>query len=139
MQFRPHAQQKIIRGLKLLALGFGHEFIFLQIAQRTRAVFEKRHPQQILKIAQAAAAVLDVRLLHRGGVADIWSRRVAWSSSRAAMYFSSKPTTHLLTTVFLNLLNNASLPIISRDSMSDVLDCMSVLATFTQSFMSRTE
>ncbi len=69
VQFRPHAQQKTVGILKLFALGFADEFLLLQFRQRPRAVFEKSHPQQVLEIAQAAAAVLDVRLLHRRGAA----------------------------------------------------------------------
>ena len=37
-----------------------------------------------------------------------------------------------------NFLNSSSSPTIKRASMSEVLDCMSVLATFTQSSMLRT-
>ena len=69
MQFRAHAQEKIIGGFQLLAFGGADKFARLQFRQRPGAVFEKGHPQQILKIAQAAAAVFDVRLLHAGGVA----------------------------------------------------------------------
>ena len=69
MQFGPHAQQKIVGGLELLALGLADKFLLLQFPQRARAVFEERHPQQVLEIAQAAAAVLDVRLLHAGRIA----------------------------------------------------------------------
>jgi hypothetical protein len=69
MQLRAHAQEKIIGGLQLLALGGAHKLPVLQIRQRPRPVFEERHPQQVLKIAQAAAAVLDVRLLHARGIA----------------------------------------------------------------------
>ena len=75
MQFRPRAQQKIIGRLQLPALGFADKFLLLQFAQRARAVFEKRHPQQVLEIAQAAAAVFDVRLLHAGRVAELGAPR----------------------------------------------------------------
>ena len=69
VQLRPCAQQKIVGGLKLLAFGLADKFPLLQFAQRARAVFEKRHPQQVLEIAQAAAAIFEVRLLHAGRVA----------------------------------------------------------------------
>ena len=67
------------------------------------------------------------------------ARRADWSSSRRAMYLSSKPSTHFATSAFWNFLNSVSSPAIRRDSMSDVLDCMSELATFPQSSMLRTE
>ena len=71
VQFRPYAQQKVVGGFKLFALGFGDELAFLQFLQRARAILEKRHPQHILEIAQAAAAVFDVRFLHAGRVAEL--------------------------------------------------------------------
>ena len=71
MQFRPHPQQEIVGGLELLALGPGDEFALLQILQRAGGVFEKGHPEQVLEVAQAAAAVFDVRFLHAGRVAEL--------------------------------------------------------------------
>ncbi len=138
MQFRPHAQQKIIGGLKLLALGVADKFLLLQFAQRARAVFEKRHPQQILKIAQAAAAVFDVRFLHAGGVAVFRAPRcLVFQPQRQCIF--PRTRRRIWPRAFFEICsNNFSSPAISRASMSDVLDCMSVLATFTQSSMLRT-
>jgi len=53
---------------------------------RTRPVFEKCHPVQILEITQTAAAILDVRLLHRRRVSEISRDAPPGSLIRAAMY-----------------------------------------------------
>lgn len=71
VQLRPHPQQVIVGGLELLALARHHQLVLFQVGQRPRAVFEERHPQQILIIPQSAAAVLDVRLLHARRVAKL--------------------------------------------------------------------
>ena len=58
------AQEKIVGGFELFSLALADEPAILQLRQRPRAVLEKRHPDQVLKIAQPATAVFDVRLLH---------------------------------------------------------------------------
>jgi len=75
MQFRPHAQQKTVGGFELFAFRLGHEFARLQVLEGAGAVFEERHPEQVLKIAQAPATVLDVRLLHARRVAILVAPR----------------------------------------------------------------
>ena len=75
MHLGADAEQEIVGGLQLLAFGQADEFQLLQFRQRARAVLEKRHPEKVLIIAQAAAAVFDVRLLHRGGVAELRAPR----------------------------------------------------------------
>ncbi len=87
MQFGSHPQQKVVRGFELFALGFADEFAFFQFAQCPRAIFEERHPQQILKIAQAAAAVLDVRLLHAGGIAEFGMTRLLVGDTLGNVFF----------------------------------------------------
>ena len=59
-------------------------------------------------------------------------RRAIWSSIRIAIYSCSCPSTHLATSVFWNLSNSALSPVIRRDSISEVLACISWLATLTQ-------
>ena len=49
-------------------LGLVEIFLFHQFACRAHAIFEICHPHQVLEIAQAAASVFDVRLLHIDGV-----------------------------------------------------------------------
>ena len=75
MQFVAGAQEKVIGGFELTALGGADQFARLQLRRGAGAVFEKSHPVQVLKIAQAAAAVLDVRLLHGRGVAILGMTR----------------------------------------------------------------
>jgi len=87
MQLRPHAQKKFVGGLQLLAFGLADEFAILQLAQRAGAVFEKRHPQQILEIAQTAAAVLDIWLLHTGGIAVLAAARGLILKPRGNVFF----------------------------------------------------
>jgi len=43
----------------------------VEVRERTGAIFEKTHPEQVLIIAEPSAAVLDVRLLHGGGVSKL--------------------------------------------------------------------
>ena len=90
MQFRPRAQQKIVGGLQLPALGFADKFLLLQFAQRARTVFEERHPQQVLEIAQAAAAVFDVRFLHARGIAVLGPpRRLVFQPHRDVFFLEA--------------------------------------------------
>ena len=71
VHLRADAQQEIVGGFELLALAFADEFVRLQFRERAGAVFEERHPEQVLEVAQAAAAVLEVGLLHGGRVAEL--------------------------------------------------------------------
>ena len=71
MQVVAHAQQKVVGGFELFPLAFADQPALFQFGQGPRPVFEKGHPDQVLKIAQTAAAVLDVRLLHRRGIAEL--------------------------------------------------------------------
>ena len=71
VQFVADPQQKIVGGFELFALAVADQPPFFKFRKRTGPVFEKRHPDQVLEIAQAAAAVLDVRLLHRGRIAEL--------------------------------------------------------------------
>ena len=71
MQFVADPEEIIIGGFELFALGGADEFALFQIRERPRAVFEEGHPQEILIITQAAAAVLNIRLLHTGGIAEL--------------------------------------------------------------------
>ncbi len=65
MQVVACAQDKIVSGFELFPLAFADEF-----------------PNQILKIAQAAAAVFDVRLLHRRGIAELRPPRLLVRQAR---------------------------------------------------------
>ncbi|OQB92906.1 MAG: hypothetical protein BWX84_00714 [Verrucomicrobia bacterium ADurb.Bin118] len=70
MQLRAHAQEEIVGGFELFALGRGDERPRLQIPQSPGAVFEKGHPNEVLKITQRAAAALEIRLLHAGRITE---------------------------------------------------------------------
>jgi len=70
VEFVADAEQVIVGGFELFALGLADEFALLQFGEGTGAVFEEGHPDEVLVIAQAAAAVLDVGLLHGGGIAE---------------------------------------------------------------------
>src|SRR5213596_3181397 len=87
------AQEKIVRGFELFALAFADELPLFQLRKRPRAVFEKRHPNQILKIAQAAAAVFDVRLLHRRGIAELRPPRLLVRQARRNIFVRKIPHT----------------------------------------------
>ena len=54
------------------------------------------------------------------------------------MYSAAWSLTHFANTIRSNLPNSSALPAMSRASISEVFDCMSVLATRTQSSMLRT-
>src|SRR5437016_10955495 len=62
VQVVAHLKQKIVGGFKLFSLASADQLTLLEFGQRARAVFEKGHPDEALKIAQAAASVLDVGL-----------------------------------------------------------------------------
>jgi hypothetical protein len=69
MKFVAGAQQVIVGRFELFAFAFADHFPDLKVFQGERPVFEKSHPEQVLVIAQPAAAVLDIGLLHAGGIA----------------------------------------------------------------------
>ena len=69
------AQEKIVGGFELLTFAGADHFLLLQLAEGTGAVFEKGHPDQVLIIAQAAAAVLDIWFLHESGIAKFRASR----------------------------------------------------------------
>ena len=71
MHLGADAQQEIVGGFQLLALAFADEVVRLQLLEGTDAILEEGHPEQVLIVAQAAAAVLEVGLLHAGGVAEL--------------------------------------------------------------------
>ena len=62
-------EEEVVGSFELLAFGGVDEFPLLHLLHCSRAILEKRHPVQVLHIAQASASILDVRLLHGGGVA----------------------------------------------------------------------
>ena len=76
MQLVAGAQQEVVAGLKLLAVPGADHPLGLELLERVCAVLEVGHPQQILVVAQTAAAVLDVGLLQQGGVAELHAARV---------------------------------------------------------------
>jgi hypothetical protein len=65
MQLVAGAQQEVVCRLHLLALAGAEELGALEVHQRTGAVLEVGHPEEVLVVAQAAHAVLDVRFLER--------------------------------------------------------------------------
>ncbi len=113
MQLRPHPQQKIVGRFQLLALGGADELPLLQVRQRARAVFEKSHPQGgFRKSRRPPQPFLMFGSCMHAELPCLVRRSQVWSARRAAIYLSSKPTTHLLTTVFWNFANSAR---ITRD------------------------
>jgi hypothetical protein len=71
VQLVAHPQQEIVGGLELAPFVLIDPVAGLELGQRARAIFHQRHPQQVLVIAQPAAAVLYVGFLHAGGVAKL--------------------------------------------------------------------
>ncbi len=112
MHLRADAQQEIVGGFQLLALALADEVVRLQFLERAGAVLEEGHPEQVLVVAQAAAAVLEVGLLHAGRVAELGAPRGLVGQRACAMYSSSCPSTHLPTSVFWNLLEQR---LVARD------------------------
>ena len=49
--------------------------MLFHVIERSALVFHEDHPVQVLEIAQTAAAILDVRLLHRGRIAEFGAAR----------------------------------------------------------------
>ena len=75
MHLRADTQQEVVGGFQLLALALADEVVCLQVLERAGAVLEEGHPEQVLVVAQAAAAVLEVGLLHGGRVAELGAPR----------------------------------------------------------------
>ena len=76
VQLRPNAQQIVVgRGEFPVFLRID-DLVFQQFFHGLAAFLEERHPQQVLVVAQAAAAVLDIRFLHVGGVAEFFAAGV---------------------------------------------------------------
>ena len=69
MKFRANAEQEIVGAVELLALGRRHQLRIHECLGGAQAPFHFADPQQVLIIAQAAAAVFDIRLLEKRGVA----------------------------------------------------------------------
>ena len=123
----------------MLALGLADEAVGLELLERAGAVFEEGHPEEVLEVAQAAAAALEVGLLHgrrscrtwragppdpgcafpgrfRPGPARTWSRKTASARRNSARH------------------RRSGVPL-----SNEVFVCMSVLATCTMSAMVRTD
>jgi hypothetical protein len=71
MQFRADAQQLVVRAVELLALGGGQHAGLDEVLHGAEAALHPAEPDQVLVIAQAAAAALDVRFLQEDGVARL--------------------------------------------------------------------
>ncbi|MCD6052262.1 MAG: hypothetical protein K0Q55_3680 [Verrucomicrobia bacterium] len=69
MEVGADAQEVIVSGFELLGFTRAHQIAQAQFLGGAGADLEERHPHQVLEIAQATATILDVRLLHTGGVA----------------------------------------------------------------------
>ena len=65
-----HPQDEIVSGIELALLGRFDEAALAQFGEFPRAVFEERHPDQVLEIAQPTAAGFHVGLLQVDGVAE---------------------------------------------------------------------
>ncbi len=70
VQLGADAQEVIVGAIELAALAFVEQLFFDQAGRGLDALLEEGDPEQVLVVAQAAAAVLDVRLLHVDGVAE---------------------------------------------------------------------
>ena len=138
MHLGAHPQQKIVSGLELPALLLAEKLPRDQILQRPRPVFEESHPDQVLEIAQPAAAVLEIGLLHRGGVAKLGPPGGLVLKPRGDIFLPVIRDALGLQGLF-EFPEQFFVPVIRRASISEVFDCMSLLATLTQSSMLRTE
>ena len=63
MQLIAGAQQEVVGRLHLLAVGGAEELGFLEVHERTGPVLEVSHPEEVLKVTEAADAVFDVGFL----------------------------------------------------------------------------
>ena len=63
MQLIAGAQQEVVGRLHLLAVGGAEELGFLEVHERTGPVLEVGHPEEVLKVTEAADAVFDVGFL----------------------------------------------------------------------------
>ena len=70
VQLGADAEEKVVGAVELAALGFVDEFFLHEPGGGLHALLEKADPQKVLVVAQAAAAVLDVRLLHIDGAPE---------------------------------------------------------------------
>ena len=64
VQLRADAEQEIVGAFELAALGLIDQLFLDQPGRGAHALLEKADPQKVLVVAQSAAAVFDVRLLH---------------------------------------------------------------------------
>ncbi len=71
MQFRPDTEEEIVGAVELLALGSGEELLIDEGLSIGEPALDLADPEQILVIAQTAAAVLHVRFLERNGTARL--------------------------------------------------------------------
>ena len=69
VQVGAHAQQEIVGRFDAALVGFAQPVFADELIGRQRAFLEERDPEQVLVIAQSAAAALHVRLLHVNAVA----------------------------------------------------------------------
>ena len=138
VQLGADAQEKIVGAVELPALGFVEELLLDQAGGGLHALLEEADPEQVLVIAQAAAAVLDIGFLQINGAAVLL---VALGLVLDALgnVLVHAGLDAFLDETGLNFANRASSPAMKRASSSAVLDCMSSLACLTAPEIERVE
>lgn len=63
------AEEEVVGGVELAALGGAEEVVVLEVLEGAGALVEEGHPEEVLEVAEAADAVLDVGFLEGRGVA----------------------------------------------------------------------
>ncbi len=82
-----HAQQEIVGAVELLALGGGEQRRVDEGLGVGQPALDAADPEQVLVIAQAAAAALDVGLLEKGGVARFFMALVLVADAPGQVVF----------------------------------------------------
>lgn len=73
VHFVSNAKEIIIGGGQLAVFRWVDYLVLQQVFHSAASFFEEGHPKEVLIVPQAAAAVLDVWLLHIGGIAEFFA------------------------------------------------------------------
>ena len=71
VKFRPDAQEKIVSAVELLSFSRGNQLRLDEFLGRGQSAFDPANPEQILVIAQAAAAIFDIGLLEKNRITGL--------------------------------------------------------------------
>lgn len=75
VQFVAGAEEEVVGVVELACFGVVDELFSFEFLEGAGAVFEEGHPEEILVIAEAAAAIFDIRFLEEGGVTELGAAR----------------------------------------------------------------